>query len=125
MNAYSVTPLPHPRCHIFRAGTVARGTIAPETEGWLVTVEGVAIYGRDTYDFANRDGEDQWLGRWDCEKGEWIQFLGFGTTVHNSDFEGYRQRTGQGGDFEIFPPLRELVLSQTYSTFCPARVHVP
>jgi hypothetical protein len=85
---------------------------------------------RDTYDFVNRPliGEivlDQWLGRWDCHNEKWEDSPLHGNTVRNSDFEGYRQRTSQGGDFEIFTPLRHLPLVQPVSTFCPASAAAP
>jgi len=123
--------------HNFALHAVTRGQVDPEGDGWRVTVEAVGIYMRDTYDVENRDFldlidvsgidlsefgledlNDQWLGRWDCNLETWVQDREAGHNVRNSTFQGYRARTGQGGDYEIYSPVRELVLTETYSMIC-------
>ncbi|GKT00916.1 DUF6402 family protein [Acidovorax sp. SUPP3434] len=82
------------------------------TGNYLVTIEEVGIYVKDSYDFNDAAGEDQDLGNWNFESNSVGRTgLNGGFNVRNSDFRKWRSANGKGGDFLIYSDMR--VLKQT------------
>ncbi len=78
---------------------LAKGTTAPKSDGWEITVTGVSFYLRDGFDFEG----DQSLGYFDCEELECEWFLtAVYPNVTNADFRDFRTRHGLGGDFFVY-----------------------
>lgn len=92
---------------------VASGTPVKVASGnYLVTIEEVGIYVKDSYDFNDATGEDQDLGNWNMESNTVGRTgLNGGFNVHNSDFRKWRAANQKGGDFLVYSDLR--VLRQT------------
>ena len=79
---------------------------------YLVTIDEVGIYVKDSHDFNDATGEDQDLGNWNLESNTVGRTgLNGGFNVHNSDFRKWRAANQKGGDFLIYSDLR--VLRQT------------
>lgn len=89
---------------------VASGAAPKVANGnYLVTIETVGVYIKDSYDFNDAAGEDQDLGNWNIEKNSVGRTgLNGGFNVHNSDFRKWRTANGKGGDFLVYSNMREL-----------------
>lgn len=80
-----------------------------ETTGYLVTIDSVGIYLKDSYDFTG----EQSLGYWNTKTNAVSTFnASAGVKVNNSDFQKWRTENSRGGDFLIFSDIRELKLSK-------------
>lgn len=76
---------------------------------YLVTIDEVGIYVKDSYDFNDATGEDQDLGNWNLDTNTVGRTgLNGGFSVHNSDFRRWRTANQRGGDFLIYSDLRVL-----------------
>lgn len=86
--------------------TVA-GQVAPVagTASHRVTLTGIGVYVRDSYDFNG----DQDLGYWDA-RGNRVSAVNplFGDRVTNADFRSWRARTGLGGDFVVYSDVKRV-----------------
>lgn len=88
----------------FSLYAVAKGSIEPLEVGHRITVTGVSVFVRDSFDF---DYQFQLLGDWSCED---LRFNGgVGTdNVTNGDFQDFRTRHGKGGDFYVYAQPRAI-----------------
>jgi Family of unknown function (DUF6402) len=89
---------------------VASGTPPKIASGnYLVTIDEVGIYVKDSYDFNDAAGEDQDLGNWNLVSNTVGRTgLNGGFNVHNSDFRKWRAANQKGGDFLVYSDLRVL-----------------
>lgn len=87
------------------------------TGNYLVTIEEVGIYVKDSYDFNDPPGGDQDLGNWNFETNSVGRTsLNGGFNVHNSDFRNWRSSNGRGCDYIVYSDMRILKQS-TNNTF--------
>ena len=78
---------------------------------YKVTIETVAYYLRDSYDFHDERPwlRSQPLGHWNAETNDATALPRWGSTpVFNRDFRAWREANGRGGDFLIYTPVRRL-----------------
>ena len=112
-NTYGIDTVIHGMTAAMGAFTlyaVAKGSVKPTVGGHRITVTGLSIFVRDSFDF-----EDwQPLGSWNCDR---LSFEGgVGTTnVYNSDFSDFRTRHGYGGDYWVYALPRSVDAFEDYS----------
>lgn len=87
----------------FTIYAVAKGSVEPEDDHWRVTVTGVSLFVRDSFDYEG----DQFLGSWDCGSLAATDLFS-GGSVSNDDFRAYRERHGYGRDYYVYALLRPL-----------------
>lgn len=79
------------------------------TGNYLVTIDEVGIYVRDSYDFNDPAGGDQDLGNWNFETNSVGRTgLNGGLPVRNSDFRNWRSANGKGGDYIVYSDMRTI-----------------
>jgi len=79
--------------------------VATKTQGRIeVSIRSVGIYALDTFDFNG----SQRLGNWQTPNG--VSYIGFGTSIENSDFRQYRSLTGLGKDFLTISNVEQIPL---------------
>jgi len=77
------------------------------TGEYIVTINEIGVYVKDSYDFNDAKGEDQELGNWDIDDdsvGRTV-FNG-GETIRNSDFRKWRAANKSGGDFIVYSDIK-------------------
>ena len=76
-----------------------------------VTIEKVAIYIKDSYDFDKN--EDEYLGDWNFKENE-IEINPFGITssdfvaLENEDYRNYRIELNKGYTYNLYTTIREI-----------------
>jgi len=79
------------------------------TGEYIVTIDEVGIYVRDSYDFNDEKDEDQELGNWDIDDNSVGRtVLNGGETIKNSDFRNWRSKNKLGGDFIVYSDIKYL-----------------
>jgi hypothetical protein len=93
----------------FAFHVIIKGDVSTSVSGrYLVTIDEVGIYARDSFDFNG----DQFLGYWDSSDDSVSMLNGLsGDRVDNERFRDYRRRHGRGGDFLVFSDIKTVRLS--------------
>ncbi len=109
---------------IYAAVTKATISCTDQENVFHIQVEEVGVYMKDTFDFIG----NQYLGHWDFEGlglnpaaglsnqvdsfewnlPAWTPELGLAFAFGNTDFQKYREETGQGGDLYLFSDVKPL-----------------
>lgn len=79
---------------------VVSGRVRPNETGYVVEIDRVGVYVRDSYDFEG----SQFLGFW-----KWpdrVGILPVGCQVNNSSFREWREINNMGGDYYIYSDMR-------------------
>jgi hypothetical protein len=89
----------------FTFHVVVAGSVEPDVggNGWLVTINQVGVYVRDSYDFNG----DQFLGYWDDSDNS-VSLVNplSGTKVTNASFRDWRTANNAGGDFLVYSDVK-------------------
>lgn len=79
---------------------------------YRVTIEKIAIYIKDSFDFINKDGDDEYLGDWSPKKNE-VDYSAVYTSstfygVYNSSYQEWRKDYNMGMDFHLYSTIKEI-----------------
>jgi hypothetical protein len=113
-------------------GTVTPRMKMPEkkmVDGYDVSVSEICVYIRDTYDFNDKEGEDQRLGYWSKTSYPYVRVYAFGesrgscpddyVSVSNGKFREYRTKTQKGGDLLVFSDVLVTPLKKPFTFWVP------